>query len=98
MIALVDDEKYQSEIKTILEEKERLEKALLKLAVIKKSIRLMPTLFWPEVNDADEIYNNLVQQKIITRNRNSVIANCIRITIGTTEENNQLIAALKPYN
>jgi histidinol-phosphate aminotransferase len=49
------------------------------------------------VNDADGIYNNLVQQKIITRNRNSVIASCIRITIGTTEENNQLIAALKAY-
>ena len=98
MIALVDDEKYQSEIKTILEEKERLEKALLKLAVIKKIYPSDANFILAEVNDADEIYNNLVQQKIITRNRNSVIANCIRITIGTTEENNQLIAALKPYN
>ncbi len=98
LIALVDDEKYQSEIKTILEEKERLEKALLKLAVIKKIYPSDANFILAEVNDADEIYNNLVQQKIITRNRNSVIANCIRITIGTTEENNQLIAALKPYN
>jgi len=98
LIALVDDEKYQSEIKTILEEKERLEKALLKLAVIKKIYPSDANFILAEVNDADEIYNNLVQQKIITRNRSSVIANCIRITIGTTEENNQLIAALKPYN
>ncbi|OPB87264.1 histidinol-phosphate transaminase [Elizabethkingia occulta] len=98
LIALVDDEKYQSEIKTILKEKERLEKALLKLAVIKKIYPSDANFILAEVNDADEIYNNLVQQKIITRNRNSVIANCIRITIGTTEENNQLIAALKPYN
>ncbi|OPB84849.1 histidinol-phosphate transaminase [Elizabethkingia ursingii] len=98
LIALVDDEKYQSEIKTILEEKERLEKALLNLAVIKKIYPSDANFILAEVNDADEIYNNLVQQKIITRNRNSVIANCIRITIGTTEENNQLIAALKPYN
>ncbi|MDR2229027.1 MAG: histidinol-phosphate transaminase [Flavobacteriaceae bacterium] len=98
LIALVDDEKYQSEIKTILEEKERLEKALLKLAVIKKIYPSDANFILAEVNDADEIYNNLVQQKIITRNRSSVIANCIRITIGTTEENNKLIAALKPYN
>ncbi|MCL1672668.1 histidinol-phosphate transaminase [Elizabethkingia ursingii] len=98
LIALVDDEKYQSEIKTILEEKERLEKALLKLAVIKKIYPSDANFILAEVNDADEIYNNLVQQKIITRNRSSVIANCIRITIGTTEENNQLIAALKTYN
>ncbi|AQX10040.1 histidinol-phosphate transaminase [Elizabethkingia ursingii] len=97
LIALVDDEKYQSEIKIILEEKERLEKALLKLAVIKKIYPSDANFILAEVNDADEIYNNLVQQKIITRNRNSVIANCIRITIGTTEENNQLITALKAY-
>ena len=98
LIALVDDEKYQSEIKTILGEKERLKKALLKLAVIKKIYPSDANFILAEVNDADEIYNNLVQQKIITRNRNSVIANCIRITIGTTEENNQLITALKTYN
>ncbi|PUB30895.1 histidinol-phosphate aminotransferase [Elizabethkingia sp. YR214] len=97
LIALVDDEKYQSEIKTILGEKERLKKALLKLAVIKKIYPSDANFILAEVNDADEIYNNLVQQKIITRNRNNVIANCIRITIGTTEENNQLITALKAY-
>ena len=98
LIALLDDKRYQSEIKTILGEKERLEKELLQLSVIKKIYPSDANFILVEVNDADGIYNNLVQQKIITRNRNSVIAGCIRITIGTTEENNQLIAALKTYN
>ncbi|MCT4011343.1 histidinol-phosphate transaminase [Elizabethkingia anophelis] len=97
LIALLDDKRYQSEIKTILGEKERLEKELLQLSVIKKIYPSDANFILVEVNDADGIYNNLVQQKIITRNRNSVIAACIRITIGTTEENNQLIAALKAY-
>ncbi|MDV4027827.1 histidinol-phosphate transaminase [Elizabethkingia anophelis] len=97
LIALLDDKRYQSEIKTILGEKERLEKELLQLWVIKKIYPSDANFILVEVNDADGIYNNLVQQKIITRNRNSVIAGCIRITIGTTEENNQLIAALKAY-
>ncbi|UTF92535.1 histidinol-phosphate transaminase [Elizabethkingia anophelis] len=97
LIALLDDKRYQSEIKTILGEKERLEKELLQLSVIKKIHPSDANFILVEVNDADGIYNNLVQQKIITRNRNSVIAGCIRITIGTTEENNQLIAALKAY-
>ncbi|OPC38084.1 histidinol-phosphate transaminase [Elizabethkingia miricola] len=97
LIALLDDKRYQSEIKTILGEKERLEKELLQLSVIKKIYPSDANFILVEVNDADGIYNNLVQQKIITRNRNSVIASCIRITIGTTEENNQLIAALKAY-
>ena len=98
LIALLDDKRYQSEIKTIFGEKERLEKELLQLSVIKKIYPSDANFILVEVNDADGIYNNLVQQKIITRNRNSVIAGCIRITIGTTEENNQLIAALKTYN
>lgn len=97
LIALLDDKRYQSEIKTILGEKERLEKELLQLSVIKKIYPSDANFILVEVNDADGIYNNLVQQKIITRNRNSVIAGCIRITIGITEENNQLIAALKAY-
>ncbi|MCT4319899.1 histidinol-phosphate transaminase [Elizabethkingia anophelis] len=97
LIALLDDKRYQSEIKTILAEKERLEKEFLQLSVIKKIYPSDANFILVEVNDADGIYNNLVQQKIITRNRNSVIAGCIRITIGTTEENNQLIAALKAY-
>ncbi|MDV3925660.1 histidinol-phosphate transaminase [Elizabethkingia anophelis] len=97
LIALLDDKRYQSEIKTIFGEKERLEKELLQLSVIKKIYPSDANFILVEVNDADGIYNNLVQQKIITRNRNSVIASCIRITIGTTEENNQLIAALKAY-
>ncbi|HFK5566057.1 TPA: histidinol-phosphate transaminase [Elizabethkingia anophelis] len=97
LIALLDDKRYQSEIKTILAEKERLEKEFLQLSLIKKIYPSDANFILVEVNDADGIYNNLVQQKIITRNRNSVIASCIRITIGTTEENNQLIAALKAY-
>ncbi|HFK5527500.1 TPA: histidinol-phosphate transaminase [Elizabethkingia anophelis] len=97
LIALLDAKKYQSEIKTILAEKERLEKEFLQLSLIKKIYPSDANFILVEVNDADGIYNNLVQQKIITRNRNSVIAGCIRITIGTTEENNQLITALKAY-
>lgn len=97
LIALLDAKKYQSEIKTILAEKERLEKEFLQLSLIKKIYPSDANFILVEVNDADGIYNNLVQQKIITRNRNSVIAGCIRITIGTTEENNQLISALKAY-
>ncbi|MCL1689282.1 histidinol-phosphate transaminase [Elizabethkingia anophelis] len=97
LIALLDAKKYQSEIKTILAEKERLEKEFLQLSLIKKIYPSDANFILVEVNDADGIYNNLVQQKIITRNRNSVIAGCIRITIGTTEENNQLIAALMAY-
>jgi histidinol-phosphate aminotransferase len=48
-----------------------------------------------EVDDADKLYNQLAAQKIITRNRNAEIKNCIRITIGTPEQNECLLTAMK---
>lgn len=51
-----------------------------------------------KVTDADDVYNYLVRKNIIIRNRNSVVRNCIRITVGTKTENNILIRALKEYN
>jgi len=48
-----------------------------------------------EVTDADAIYHFLVSKKVIVRNRNSVVRNCIRITVGTPEENKILLQALR---
>lgn len=52
--------------------------------------------FLAKVTDANAIYNYLVDKGIIVRNRNSVAlcGNCLRITIGTVEENAALLSAL----
>ncbi len=51
------------------------------------------------VKDANAIYQYLVQRGVIVRNRNRVelCHNCLRITIGTQPENNELLAALRQY-
>lgn len=48
------------------------------------------------VGDANGIYQQLVEQGIIVRNRNSVTLceGCLRITVGTPEENKVLLGAL----
>ncbi|MFT6246678.1 MAG: histidinol-phosphate aminotransferase, partial [Crocinitomicaceae bacterium] len=48
-----------------------------------------------ETDNADGVYNTLVEEQIIVRNRNRVLRNCIRITVGSAEENKALIEALK---
>ena len=48
-----------------------------------------------KVKNADLIYNSLVDKNIIVRNRNKVIDNCLRITIGKRSENDKLIKTLK---
>jgi histidinol-phosphate aminotransferase len=52
-----------------------------------------------KVDDADKLYQYLLMNRIIVRNRSKepLCENCIRITIGTEEENYTLINALKNY-
>jgi len=51
------------------------------------------------VTDACRIYDALVEQGIIVRNRHRIMMceNCLRITIGTPAENDELLAALKQF-
>lgn len=50
-----------------------------------------------EFKDAESVYNYLLRNNIITRNRNSLINNCLRITIGADFENSLLLETLKKY-
>lgn len=50
-----------------------------------------------KVTDANGLYSYLVNRNIIIRNRNNVVRNCIRVTVGTKTENDALIKALKEY-
>lgn len=79
----------------ILEEKNKLYSALEALEIVKKIYPSEANFFLVEMQDADDVYNNLVSKNIIVRNRNNVVRNCIRITVGTAEENQILIQALK---
>lgn len=52
-----------------------------------------------KVDDADALYDHLIASGIIVRNRNRVrgCSGCLRITIGTPEENDKLINELGKY-
>jgi len=51
------------------------------------------------VTDANRIYRYLIEQGIVVRNRHRVqlCQDCLRITIGTRQENNELLGALRFY-
>jgi len=53
-----------------------------------------------KTNDPAGIYQYLAENKIIIRNRSSITLceGCLRITIGTKEENKQLLNTLLNYN
>ena len=65
------------------------------LPIVKKIYPSDANFILVEVDDANKIYEMLVGKKVITRNRNSVVKNCLRITIGSEMENQKLIQILK---
>ncbi|CAM1333424.1 histidinol-phosphate transaminase [Tenacibaculum aestuariivivum] len=80
---------------SIINEKETLIKALSDIKLVKKIYPTEANFILIEVTDANVIYNKLVADKIITRNRNTLVDNCLRITVGSIDENKRLITALK---
>ncbi|MDO9185959.1 MAG: histidinol-phosphate transaminase [Bacteroidia bacterium] len=92
--ALENYSEFEKRKAIIIEQKEWLEKQLTMLPVVNKVYPSDANFILIETADANRIYNELVDQKVITRNRNSLVKNCIRITVGTAEENKKLINEL----
>lgn len=84
-------------IKITVAERERLSAALSKLPIVKKVYPSDANFILVAVADAKATYDLLVNKGIIVRDRSKVILceGCLRITIGTVEENNELIAILE---
>lgn len=93
--ALSNLSEFEKNKQIILSEKEKLKDELLQLALVKKVYSSDANFLLVEVTNTNIIYQKLISQKIITRNRNSVINNCIRISVGTPKENVALLIALK---
>jgi histidinol-phosphate aminotransferase len=79
-------------------QKEFLISEMKKLDLVKKIFPSDANFILVEVSDADLVYNYLTTNKVVVRNRNSVVKNCLRITIGTEDENKKLLEALKNYS
>jgi len=79
----------------ILKERTRLKTCLADFVFVKKIYPSDSNFILVEVTAADRVYNDLILEGIVIRNRNKVIPNCIRISIGTIEENDKLLKALK---
>ena len=79
------------------EERKYLEDAFAGLPCVLKVFPSDANFFLARMTDAVKIYNYLVGEGIIVRNRHniSLCCNCLRITVGTHMENDKLLEALK---
>lgn len=97
--ALEKPEKIKNYISAIIAERARL---VSELSMIKIVTHIYPSdanFILVKVDDAKSVYNYLVNENIVVRDRSKVelCEGCIRITVGTKEENDTLLNALKNY-
>ena len=97
--ALANTEQVNSWIKEVVVERQNLVNELNKLAFVKKVYPSDANFLLVKVTDANAIYQYLTQREIVVRNRTKDVLcdNCLRITIGTPEENTLLLKTLKGY-
>lgn len=96
---LKDPYKVYKWVNNIVVERGRMINAFQILSMCQKVYSTDANFFLAKMDDAQAVYDYLVGKGIIVRNRTNVrlCSNCLRVTIGTRNENNELLAALRQY-
>jgi histidinol-phosphate aminotransferase len=86
-------------VRSILQQRDILAKELADFSFVLKVFPSDANFLLIKVNHPQEIYHYLVSKKIIVRDRSgaSLCEGCLRITVGTPNENARLTEALKEY-
>lgn len=91
--------KKEALVSEILFQREKLINEFSKINSIQKIYPTDANFVLIKAADGKKLYDFLVDKKIITRDRSkvSLCEGCVRITVGTKEENESLVKALKEY-
>ncbi|AER40475.1 histidinol-phosphate aminotransferase [Blattabacterium sp. (Mastotermes darwiniensis) str. MADAR] len=99
--ALENKDLFFYHLKNILSERKYMEEALNKIPIIQKVYPSSSNFLLVKVSfPSRKIYKYLVEKNVIVRDRSKIILcdECLRITIGTHEENEYLINQMKKYS
>jgi histidinol-phosphate aminotransferase len=97
--ALRNGEEVSRTIDSIVEERKWLSTILSAMSCIEHVFPSDANFILVRCKNATTLYEYLAAKEIIVRNRNTepLLENCLRITVGTRQENEQLIRAMKEY-
>lgn len=97
--ALQKKDKKESFVRELLEGRAMLEREMQKIPFIEKVYPSDTNFILFRVSDANGLYKYLLGQKVIVRNRDKapLLKGCLRVSVGTKEENDRFINALKSY-
>ncbi|CAN5257765.1 histidinol-phosphate transaminase [soil metagenome] len=90
-------EQYQKQIQSIKQQRQLLNDFLQCCAWVKKVWPSQTNFILAEVHDADRLMNYCQSHGIVIRNRSKEynLTNCVRITVGSPEENSRLMEVLQ---
>ena len=93
---LNNSDEIKTNIELVLKERKLLVSCLERLEFVEKIYKSDANFLLVKVDNADLRYNQLIKKDIIVRNRSNqyLCQNCLRITIGTENENKSLIKTL----
>lgn len=86
---------FQRELEVILLERKRLKTELAELENVLTIYPSDANFLLVKFTEPKAVYEALTDQGIVIRDRSKVAEGCLRITVGTPEENTQLLAELK---
>ena len=88
---------FTGQIQDIVQRREELLSALRKINGIKPYPSQANFIFFSCDFDTDSVYKDLVKEGVLIKNLNSpgMLRNCMRVTVGTQDENNEFLKALK---
>lgn len=94
--SLGDAKLRDQEIFEIKENRNRLSKDVLKIGFVKKVYPSDSNFILVKVDDANKRYEQLIDKELVIRNRTNepLCDNCLRITVGTPEENKILLKSM----
>ena len=84
-------------VKKIINERKKMAESLVSIPFVEKIYSSDANFILIKVDDANKRYDQLIEKGIVVRNRSNqaLCDNCLRITIGTKEENEKLMTVLK---
>jgi histidinol-phosphate aminotransferase len=92
-------ELVEKQTKEIIQERNKVSASLGQFPFIEKVYPSDANFILARINEANDLYDYLLSKGIVVRNRSTqtLCENTLRFTIGTEEENNELINALSNY-
>ena len=99
LMALKQEDRMRSFVEEIKELKRELQSALQQIPFILKIYPSDANFFLVKFKDAQNVFQHLINNGVIIRDRSGSVLceDCLRITVGTSFENKQLILALHKY-